>query len=122
MLGTISDQTIYLDSNRVQQWNIKHLNTEKILFHQWWRQFAPTWKHFLFVPNIQFLHQFNISSVNQSNGLLFCCAYTLLNIHETAVVSRLAAAHRLGVSYPFDDDKEAKRLFEFYYRVALGEE
>ncbi len=48
-----------------------------------------------------------------------CGAHTLINIHETCLVTGLAAARQVGADYPFDDP-EAKRSFNYYGGIMYG--
>jgi predicted NAD/FAD-binding protein len=56
----------------------------------------------------------------QGRATLFAGAWTLVNTHEVAVVSGLAAAHRLGAAYPFAADALAAQQFDMYLRLAHG--
>eukprot|EP01097_Dermamoeba_algensis_P006498 TRINITY_DN4068_c0_g1_i2.p1 TRINITY_DN4068_c0_g1~~TRINITY_DN4068_c0_g1_i2.p1 ORF type:complete len:430 (-),score=87.23 TRINITY_DN4068_c0_g1_i2:192-1481(-) len=89
-------QTIFLDANQKQNWTINKIRPEKVLLTKWWRQFAHTWKHFVSViPFVRFIQ----GSFHQST--FYCGSYTLMNTHEIAIISGLAAAQRLGAPYPF---------------------
>lgn len=54
------------------------------------------------------------------NRCWYAGAYTLINTHEIAVMSGLAAADRLGAPYPFGDDPLAKSQYSTYFKVAHG--
>lgn len=41
-------------------------------------------------------------------------------MHELAVTSGFAAAHRLGADFPFTGDKECERLFKLYLALSHG--
>lgn len=106
-------QTIFLDKNDDKIWTINDIKPDKILLRKWWHQFAHTWQHFAFtVPFIQFLQHKQHTS--------YCGAYTLVNTHEIAVISGLAAAHRLGANYPFAHDRLAHKQFQTYLTLAHG--
>ena len=85
----------------------------QVLLRKWWRQFAHTWRHFLFtVPLMRFLQGRRHS--------WFCGAYTLANTHEIATISGLAVAERLGAPYPFRDDALAAMQFDTYMKFLHG--
>lgn len=47
-------------------------------------------------------------------------AWSLLNMHEIAVVSGFSAAYQLGAPYPFVGDGKCKRLFSLYMLLSHG--
>ena len=83
-----------------------------MLLVKWWRQFSHEASHFRSV--VPFVR------LAQSRSTLFAGAWTLVNTHEVAVVSGLAAAQRLGADYPFADDALAAAQFDMYLRLAHG--
>eukprot|EP00466_Bigelowiella_natans_P020317 jgi/Bigna1/90992/estExt_fgenesh1_pg.C_850052 len=93
-------QSIYLDQKGCEKhWTRNGLDSKKVHLVKWWRQFAHTWTHFLFtVPLLRFIQG------GGHDNCFFAGAYTLFNTHELAAVSGLAAAERLGASYPFYGD------------------
>lgn len=106
-------QTIFLDDRDRKEWSIAKIDESKILLTKWWRQFAHTWRHFAFtVPFLRF--------IQGKQNTLFCGAYCLVNTHESAVISGLAAAHRLGATYPFAHDALATKQFDQYLRFIHG--
>uniref|UniRef100_A0A7S1I1J0 Amine oxidase domain-containing protein n=1 Tax=Eutreptiella gymnastica TaxID=73025 RepID=A0A7S1I1J0_9EUGL len=106
-------QTIFLDDERQDLWTINEIQEDKILLRKWWRQFAHTWKHFLFtVPLMRFLQGKQHS--------WYCGAYTLANTHEIATISGLAVAERLGAPYPFRQDPLAALQFDIYMKYLHG--
>ena len=124
-------QTIFLNATDAASWTLSAINPHKVLLRKWWRQFAHTWRHFAFVvPFMRFLQggrgaAASLSSVDQqglarSGSVYFCGSYTLFNTHEIAVISGLAAAHRLGAAYPFTEDALAAQQFDTYLKVAHG--
>ena len=50
----------------------------------------------------------------------FAGSWTLVNTHEVATVSGLAAAYRLGATYPFAGDALAADQFKQYLSVSHG--
>jgi len=106
-------QTIFLDETRRRHWTLGEIRPDKVRLVKWWRQFAPTWRHFaLTVPFVRFLQGRRRS--------WFCGGYTLFNTHEIAVISGLAVADRLGAPYPFGDDPLAAQQFDTYLRYIHG--
>eukprot|EP00054_Salpingoeca_dolichothecata_P009359 m.52826 g.52826 ORF g.52826 m.52826 type:complete len:392 (+) comp18313_c0_seq3:723-1898(+) len=106
-------QTIFLDAEHRERWNIDEINPDKIILKKWWRQMSHTYGHFLgTVPWIRFIQ-------NTSNTW-YCGAYTLINTHEIATISGLAVAHRLGAAYPFGHDPLARKQFAQYLSIAHG--
>ncbi|CAL1546864.1 unnamed protein product [Lymnaea stagnalis] len=106
-------QTIFLDDSTKNIWTMNEINQGKIRFTRWWRQFSHTWRHFAFtVPLMRYLQG--------EKHTWFCGSYTLINTHEIAIISGLAAAFRLGASYPFPNDKLARKQFEQYLLVIHG--
>lgn len=107
-------QTIFLDDEYSENWTINKLNPKKIMYRHWWRQFAHTWRHFAFtVPLVRYLQG--------KQHTYYCGSYTLVNTHEMAIVSGLAAAYRLGAPYPFDHDKLGRKQFNNYLMVIHGQ-
>jgi len=107
-------QTIFLDDNYTSIWTINEIDPSQVLLRKWWRQFAHTWQHFaLTVPWMRFIQGRQRS--------WFCGSYTLVNTHEIAVISGLAAAHRLGATYPFfERDALASKQFRTYMSLSHG--
>ena len=48
-----------------------------------------------------------------------CGAHTLVNSHETCLVTGLAVAKQIGVDYPFKDP-ESRRTFNYYGGILYG--
>ena len=108
-------QTIYLNKLESEQWTLDKLDKKKVVLERWWRQFAHVWQHFLFtVPLMRFIQR-------ENPHVLYAGAYTMFNTHEIACISGLAAAHRLGASYPFEDDGLALKQFDLYLNYVYGE-
>jgi predicted NAD/FAD-binding protein len=108
-------QTIYLNKLQSNLWTVEQLNKKKIVLERWWRQFAHVWQHFLFtVPLMRFVQ-------NEHRQRLFAGAYTMFNTHEIACISGLAAAHRLGATYPFEYDSLAVKQFDLYMNYVYGQ-
>ena len=107
-------QSIFLDVHNSARWTIEKIRSDKILLRKWWRQFGHTWKHYLkVVPWVRFLQ-------NPARHTYYAGSWTLVNTHEIAIISGLAAAHRLGADYPFEHDQLAKDQFEQYLFMIHG--
>lgn len=106
-------QTIYLNDQLRSIWTEKDLDPDKILLRRWWRQFAHSWHHYAFVVPL-------VRYIQGKQNTWYCGAYTLINTHEIATISGLAAAHRLGAPYPFPHDKLAAKQFDQYLLVLHG--
>lgn len=107
-------QTIFLDDQAPETWTLDKIKPEKIMLRHWWRQFSHTWRHFAFTVPL-------MGYIQGKRNTYYCGAYTLVNTHEAAVMSGLAAAYRLGAPYPFDDDKLARKQFNHYLMVVHGQ-
>ncbi|XP_052760488.1 uncharacterized protein LOC128203218 [Mya arenaria] len=106
-------QTIFLDDENQRFWTFPKIKTEKVMYRHWWRQFSHTWRHFAFsVPLMRY--------IQGKRNTYYAGAYTLVNTHEAAVMSGLAAAYRLGAPYPFDHDALAKKQFNHYLMMIHG--
>ena len=99
---------------------------DKVLLVKWWRQFSHEVSHFRrVVPFVRFTHAAprgprRGGSRAAPPATLFAGSWTLVNTHEVAVMSGLAAAHRLGAPYPFADDADAAAGFDQYLSLAHG--
>ena len=92
---------------------LQHL--AQVLLVKWWRQFSHEASHFRSVVPFVRLAQ------GSGGGTTFYAgSWTLVNTHEIATVSGLAAAYRLGAKYPFADDKLAADQFKQYLSVSHG--
>lgn len=89
------------------------ISTGKILFTRRARHPRNSTRHFLrMLPWLRF--------IQGRRRTYFAGGYTLMNTHEHAVVSGLAAAERLGAPYPFGGDPAARAQFELYRRAVHG--
>ncbi|KAF4509457.1 hypothetical protein G6O67_003630 [Ophiocordyceps sinensis] len=112
-------QTIFLNSSLKHLWTIDGIDETKIIKKNWWHQLGHRWQHYIrVVPGMMFL--------NGKNRTLFAGSWTLVNMHEVACVSGIAAAYRLGADYvKFDDfaqDFFAKFLLLSHGKVFSREE
>jgi predicted NAD/FAD-binding protein len=105
-------QTIFLDKERSDLWTKDAIDKNKVIGEKWWHQFGHRWQHYLrVVPGMMF--------VNGENSTVFAGAWTLVNMHEIACISGIAAAYRLGATYEEFDDF-ATGLFSKYLLLSHG--
>ncbi|KAI9826814.1 MAG: hypothetical protein M1832_005752 [Thelocarpon impressellum] len=99
-------QSIFLDKTNRDKWTIDEIDEDKIIERKWWHQLGHRWQHYArVVPGMMF--------INGRKHTLFAGSWTLVNMHELACVSGIAAAYRLGADYQrFDDFAE-----EFFSKV-----
>ncbi|KAI1777500.1 FAD/NAD(P)-binding domain-containing protein [Hypoxylon cercidicola] len=109
-------QTIYLNKDRDRKlWTDYEIKEDKIIRKDWWHQLCHSYTHYLFVvPWMMFLQA--------KRHTRFAASWTLVNAHEVAVMSGIAAAVDLGAEYPEDleHDKFAFLCFRLYYLLAYG--
>ncbi|KAF4918960.1 hypothetical protein CGCVW01_v008352 [Colletotrichum viniferum] len=109
-------QTIYLNKNRDRKhWTDDQINKDKIIRSDWWHQLCHSWTHYAFVvPWMMFLQA--------KRRIRFAGSWTLVNAHEIAIMSGIAAAVDMGADYPEDleHDKFALLCFRLYYLLSYG--
>ncbi|KAK5077533.1 hypothetical protein LTR70_009755 [Exophiala xenobiotica] len=109
-------QTIFLNKDRDGHlWTDHEIDESKIIRKDWWHQLCHSFTHYLkVVPWIMFLQA--------KNHTRFAAAWTLVNAHEIAIMSGIAAAVDLGAEYPEDleHDKFALLCFRLYYLLTYG--
>jgi hypothetical protein len=109
-------QTIYLNRDRDSHlWTDGDIAADKIIRRDWWHQLCHAWTHYvLVVPWLMFLQG--------RRRVRFAGAWTLVNAHEVAVMSGIAAAVDLGAEYPADlqRDRFALLCFRLYYLLVYG--
>jgi len=105
-------QSIFLDKNHSNLWTIDQIDESKIIERKWWHQLGHRWQHYVrVVPGMMF--------INGRNSTWFAGSWTLVNMHEMACVSGIAAAYRLGAEYEVFDDF-AEDLFKKYLLISHG--
>ncbi|KUL82094.1 hypothetical protein ZTR_09759 [Talaromyces verruculosus] len=105
-------QTIFLNDAEKHLWTIDNIKNDKVIERKWWRQLGHRWQHYLrVVPGIMF--------INGKNRTLFGGSWTLVNMHEVACVSGIAAAYRLGATYDAFDEF-ATDFFSKYLLLTHG--
>lgn len=82
----------------------------------WWHQLCHTWKHYASV--VPFMWALN----RNSRHTTYAGAWTLVNAHEVAIISGMAAAYKLGADYPQElrGNDMAKKAFMGYLGLAHG--
>ncbi|PNS20041.1 hypothetical protein CAC42_1488 [Sphaceloma murrayae] len=109
-------QTIFLNKERDGHlWDIDQIDKDKIIRSDWWHQLCHSWTHYVFVVPWMWLLQ-------GRRNTRFCGSWTLVNAHEVACISGIAAAVDLGADYPEDleQDKFALLAFRLYYLLVYG--
>ncbi|KUI57002.1 All-trans-zeta-carotene desaturase [Cytospora mali] len=105
-------QTIFLDKRSRDLWTWPEIDKDKIIAENWWHQLGHRWSHYLrVVPLMNF--------INGRNSTLFAGSWTLVNMHELACVSGIAAAYRMGADYSKFDDF-AENFFSKYLAISHG--
>ena len=105
-------QSIFLDARNSNLWTIDQIDSSKVIERKWWHQLGHRWQHYVrVVPGMMFL--------NGKKQTYFAGSWTLVNMHEMACVSGIAAAYRLGAEYVKFDDF-AEDLFKKYLWISHG--
>lgn len=109
-------QTIFLNKHRDGHlWSDAEIDKTKIVRADWWHQLCHSFTHYLLVvPWMMFLQA--------KKSTRFAGSWTLVNAHEVAIMSGIAAAVDLGAKYPEDleNDKFALLCFRLYYLLVYG--
>lgn len=109
-------QTIFLNKHRDGHlWTDGEIDRGKIIRKDWWHQLCHSFTHYLSVVPWMWLLQGRRST-------RYAAAWTLVNAHEVAVISGIAAAVSLGAEYPHDLERDAFALLSFrlYYLLQHG--
>ena len=105
-------QSIFLDADRKHLWTIDQINPDKVIERKWWHQLGHRWQHYVrVVPGMMFLQG--------RQRTWFAGSWTLVNMHELACVSGIAAAWRLGAEYEAFDEF-AETFFRNYCAIGHG--
>ena len=105
-------QSIFLDKRCAHLWTRDDIDPAKVIETKWWHQLGHRWQHYVrVVPGMMFL--------NGRNRTCFAGSWTLVNMHELACVSGIAAAYRLGAEYEYFDDF-AEDFFKKYLLLSHG--
>ena len=98
-------QTIYLNKQRDGHlWSDNEIDESKIIRKDWWHQLCHSWTHYVFVVPWLWLLQ-------GRRHTRFASSWTVVNAHEVAIISGLAAAVDLGAAYPEDLERDGFALF-----------
>ena len=109
-------QTIFLNRERDSgHWDIDEIDETKIIRKDWWHQLCHSFTHYLFVVPWMWLLQ-------GRKHTRFAGSWTLVNAHEVAIMSGIAAAVNLGAQYPADLERDRFALLSFrlYYLLQYG--
>lgn len=109
-------QTIFLNKERDGHlWSIDEIDESKIIRKDWWHQLCHSFTHYLFVVPWMWLLQ-------GKRHTRYAAAWTMVNAHEVACISGIAAAVDLGATYPEDLERDQFSLlaFRLYYLLAYG--
>ncbi|THV01700.1 FAD/NAD(P)-binding domain-containing protein [Dendrothele bispora CBS 962.96] len=111
-------QTIFLNKKDEEGWSMEEIRKDKIIATNWWHQLCHSYTHYLFVVPFLFLLQ----NPGRKSHTTYAGSWTIVNAHEAAVISGIAAAYALGARYPKEleedeDEKEggfARLCFKLY--------
>ncbi|MCJ1434055.1 hypothetical protein MMC27_003421 [Xylographa pallens] len=105
-------QSIFLDKTNRHLWTMDQIDESKIIEKKWWHQLGHRWQHYIrVVPGMMF--------INGRNHTWYAGSWTLVNMHELACVSGIAAAYRMGADYEAFDDF-AEDFFKKYLLISHG--
>ncbi|KAG0153958.1 hypothetical protein PDIDSM_1337 [Penicillium digitatum] len=102
-------QTIFLNDQEKHLWTWNDIDPSKIISCKWWHQFGHRWQHYLRVV-------LGMMFINGTNRTLYAGSWTMVNMHEIACISGIAAAYQLGAAYDAFDDL-AEDFFAKYLLV-----
>ncbi|PSN69850.1 FAD/NAD(P)-binding domain-containing protein [Corynespora cassiicola Philippines] len=109
-------QTIFLNKERDGAlWSDGEIDPDKVIRRDWWHQLCHSWTHYAFVVPW-------VWAMQGRRRTRFAGSWTLVNAHEVAVMSGIAAAVDLGATYPEDLERDGFALlcFRLYYLLAYG--
>lgn len=92
-------QTIFLNKKHEETWTRDEIKKDKIIREDWWHQLMHSWTHYVKVVPWMWL-------LNGKKHTTYAAAWTLVNAHELAVISGMAAAYRLGAEYPVELEED----------------
>lgn len=105
-------QSIFLDKRNSDLWTMRMIDPAKVIMSKWWHQLGHRWQHYLrVVPGMMFL--------NGKSSTFYAGSWTVVNMHELACVSGIAAAYRMGAEYEVFDDF-AEKFFKDYLLLSHG--
>ncbi|KAI5921249.1 hypothetical protein F4810DRAFT_678980 [Camillea tinctor] len=116
-------QTIYLNHARdAALWDAGQIAEDAVIRRDWWHQLCHGWTHYvLVVPWVWVLQRWGGRGKGATHTR-YAGSWTLVNAHEVAVLSGIAAAVDLGAAYPADLEGDAFALlcFRLYYLLVYG--
>jgi hypothetical protein len=104
-------QTIFLNCDRDEAlWTDDEIDEDKTIRRDWWHQLCHSWTHYAFVVPWLWM-------VQGRRRTRFAASWTVVNAHEVACVSGIAAAVDLGAEYPSELESNgfAFLSFRLYY-------
>ncbi|GAA5966780.1 hypothetical protein JCM8115_002814 [Rhodotorula mucilaginosa] len=99
-------QTIFLNKKHEHLWSKDEIRKDKIIREDWWHQLCHGWTHYAGCVPWMWLLQ-------GKKRTRYAAAWTLVNAHEVAVISGMAAAYALGAEYPEELEKDRFALLCF---------
>lgn len=114
-------QTIFLNKKSDQKhWNIDEIDESKVIRKDWWHQVCHSYTHYtLVVPFLFLIHRL----ITPRTRTRYAGAWTLVNAHEVAVMSGIAAAVHLGGEYPVEMERKSRfalLCFRLYSLLVYG--
>ena len=109
-------QSIFLNQARDGHlWTEGDIDPAKVIRRDVWHQLCHSWTHYVFVVPWLWLLQ-------GRRHVRFASSWTVVNAHEVAVMSGIAAAVNLGARYPEDLERDGFALlaFRLYYLLVYG--
>ncbi|KAI9671320.1 MAG: hypothetical protein M1831_004229 [Alyxoria varia] len=107
-------QSIFLDAtppNPQKRWTFSEIDPEKVIESKWWHQLGHRWQHYVrVVPGMMWINS------PKKNRTLYAGSWTLVNMHELACVSGIAAAWRLGARYEGIEENDGGFAEDFFAR------
>jgi predicted NAD/FAD-binding protein len=90
-----------------------HIDESRVLAHAWFQHVVHDVFH-----TVVLLKMFQ--TLQGRRRTHYCGAHTTVNSQEHCFLSGLAVARQIGADYPFAEDREAVRWFNFYGRLMHG--
>ncbi|KAI0300062.1 hypothetical protein B0F90DRAFT_1817851 [Multifurca ochricompacta] len=106
-------QTIFLDRDGSDKlWTKDGIRQDFVIGEKWWKQQSHRWQHYARVVPWMW-------TINGTRGTYYAGAWTVLNMHEIAIMSGFAAAYSLGADYPHLGDEESGVVVKVSYIFVL---
>ncbi|GAA5838422.1 hypothetical protein JCM3766R1_005541 [Sporobolomyces carnicolor] len=106
-------QTVFLNDDHKSSWTKSEIRSGDIIRVDEFHQVRHDWRHYLRLPFLSLCQ-------SHKRHTHFAGAWSLVNAHEVAMISGLAASYALGAGYPpeLEHDAWAKKTFEGYLSLA----